>query len=168
MKCSPRKTFLCKASGAKRTDRNYGRSIPGATETGTLTLRPIIGKKCECPRSEFTASGSAARRADVTHPWPRSSRCGARGSRRATRTRDGRTTASASASSRRTARARAAPQGGDREECQGSNGARGDRKSTRLNSSHVEISYAVFCLKKKKKKNKQTNETLKMQHNKSK
>src|SRR5690349_24215274 len=33
-------------------------------------------------------------------------------------------------------------------------GARGDRKSTRLNSSHVEISYAVFCLKKKKKKKK--------------
>src|SRR5207249_8817848 len=30
-----------------------------------------------------------------------------------------------------------------------------DRKSTRLNSSHVSISYAVFCLKKKKKKKKQ-------------
>src|SRR5690625_5068886 len=29
---------------------------------------------------------------------------------------------------------------------------KGDRKSTRLNSSHVAISYAVFCLKKKKKK----------------
>src|SRR2546422_7339817 len=29
---------------------------------------------------------------------------------------------------------------------------RGDRKSTRLNSSHGYISYAVFCLKKKKKK----------------
>src|SRR5690349_23872715 len=29
---------------------------------------------------------------------------------------------------------------------------RRDRKSTRLNSSHVEISYAVFCLKNKKKK----------------
>src|SRR5207302_10894001 len=29
---------------------------------------------------------------------------------------------------------------------------RADRKSTRLNSSHVKISYAVFCLKKKKKK----------------
>src|SRR5690348_17905586 len=29
----------------------------------------------------------------------------------------------------------------------------GDRKSTRLNSSHPSISYAVFCLKKKKKKN---------------
>src|SRR5690606_41797187 len=29
-----------------------------------------------------------------------------------------------------------------------------DRKSTRLNSSHVKISYAVFCLKKKKEKNK--------------
>src|SRR5690242_20816616 len=28
----------------------------------------------------------------------------------------------------------------------------GDRKSTRLNSSHMSISYAVFCLKKKKKK----------------
>src|SRR6266576_1866514 len=28
-------------------------------------------------------------------------------------------------------------------------GSRADRKSTRLNSSHVEISYAVFCLKKK-------------------
>src|SRR5437870_9721494 len=32
-----------------------------------------------------------------------------------------------------------------------------DRKSTRLNSSHVAISYAVFCLKKKKKK--QNNKT---------
>src|SRR5437660_8907267 len=30
-------------------------------------------------------------------------------------------------------------------------GSRADRKSTRLNSSHVAISYAVFCLKKKKK-----------------
>ena len=29
-----------------------------------------------------------------------------------------------------------------------------DRKSTRLNSSHDQISYAVFCLKKKKKKGK--------------
>src|SRR2546421_4471418 len=28
----------------------------------------------------------------------------------------------------------------------------GDRKSTRLNSSHDQISYAVFCLKKKKKR----------------
>src|SRR2546422_4977960 len=32
--------------------------------------------------------------------------------------------------------------------------ARTDRKSTRLNSSHGYISYAVFCLKKKKKNNK--------------
>src|SRR5690349_22884031 len=32
-----------------------------------------------------------------------------------------------------------------------------DRKSTRLNSSHVEISYAVFCLKKKKKTTHSTN-----------
>src|SRR2546426_1765348 len=33
--------------------------------------------------------------------------------------------------------------------------ARRDRKSTRLNSSHLVISYAVFCLKKKKKKRKE-------------
>src|SRR2546429_4749005 len=38
--------------------------------------------------------------------------------------------------------------------CQASVQSReGDRKSTRLNSSHGYISYAVFCLKKKKKKN---------------
>src|SRR2546430_4913963 len=34
-----------------------------------------------------------------------------------------------------------------------------DRKSTRLNSSHSQISYAVFCLKKKKKKN-----TIRIKH----
>src|SRR5204862_8176918 len=34
-----------------------------------------------------------------------------------------------------------------------------DRKSTRLNSSHVEISYAVFCLKKKKKTKSKYNNT---------
>src|SRR5205085_3481237 len=34
-----------------------------------------------------------------------------------------------------------------------------DRKSTRLNSSHSQISYAVFCLKKKKKK-KQQHDTI--------
>src|SRR2546426_6544482 len=39
--------------------------------------------------------------------------------------------------------ARGAPEGGERL----------DRKSTRLNSSHLVISYAVFCLKKKKKEN---------------
>src|SRR5204862_8104139 len=51
------------------------------------------------------------------------------------------------------------PHGGARDAgfravCLGSRGTqhreRQDRKSTRLNSSHVEISYAVFCLKKKK------------------
>src|SRR5688572_31303910 len=35
-----------------------------------------------------------------------------------------------------------------------------DRKSTRLNSSHSQISYAVFCLKKKKKKKKQKSKPL--------
>src|SRR5699024_12761057 len=35
----------------------------------------------------------------------------------------------------------------------------GDRKSTRLNSSHVSISYAVFCLKKKNKRMRSTEAT---------
>src|SRR5205814_6101592 len=35
-----------------------------------------------------------------------------------------------------------------------------DRKSTRLNSSHLGISYAVFCLKKKKKKRKHITNVL--------
>src|SRR2546426_6891217 len=37
-----------------------------------------------------------------------------------------------------------------------------DRKSTRLNSSHLVISYAVFCLKKKKKKKYKTKEVEKL------
>src|SRR6266480_7296730 len=36
-----------------------------------------------------------------------------------------------------------------------------DRKSTRLNSSHMSISYAVFCLKKKKNKKKTKRSTIK-------
>src|SRR2546426_6640699 len=35
-----------------------------------------------------------------------------------------------------------------------------DRKSTRLNSSHLVISYAVFCLKKKKKKKQKNSSTV--------
>ena len=41
---------------------------------------------------------------------------------------------------------------------------RGDRKSTRLNSSHTVISYAVFCLKKKKKKTTKRKKTKKKKH----
>src|SRR3712207_8747919 len=40
---------------------------------------------------------------------------------------------------------------GDPDEAPGRDHAAPDRKSTRLNSSHANISYAVFCLKKKKK-----------------
>src|SRR5205814_7898144 len=40
-----------------------------------------------------------------------------------------------------------------------------DRKSTRLNSSHLGISYAVFCLKKKKKKKKKLIQTKKQTSN---
>src|SRR2546427_6309051 len=39
-----------------------------------------------------------------------------------------------------------------------------DRKSTRLNSSHSQISYAVFCLKKKKKKKKNIRDRLYNRH----
>src|SRR5690349_23388930 len=46
--------------------------------------------------------------------------------------------------------------GGER--CLGAGEEVEDRKSTRLNSSHVEISYAVFCLKKKKKQKKCENQ----------
>src|SRR5690606_41093308 len=41
--------------------------------------------------------------------------------------------------------------------CESTGGEYRDRKSTRLNSSHVKISYAVFCLKKKTSKNIKTN-----------
>src|SRR5438045_9791745 len=41
--------------------------------------------------------------------------------------------------------------------CKGGSPRRVDRKSTRLNSSHLGISYAVFCLKKKKKNNNKNN-----------
>src|SRR2546427_2273962 len=40
----------------------------------------------------------------------------------------------------------------------------GDRKSTRLNSSHSQISYAVFCLKKKKKNNANKEECPTLKH----
>src|SRR2546427_8324504 len=39
-----------------------------------------------------------------------------------------------------------------------------DRKSTRLNSSHSQISYAVFCLKKKKKQNNVKRQPEQTQH----
>src|SRR5438477_6840112 len=40
----------------------------------------------------------------------------------------------------------------------------GDRKSTRLNSSHMSISYAVFCLKKKKKKIQNNKQNIQEHH----
>src|SRR3712207_9458969 len=54
-----------------------------------------------------------------------------------------------SARSPRAGRTRPPRTGRDAEGNRGGTGA--DRKSTRLNSSHANISYAVFCLKKKKK-----------------
>src|SRR5215203_6751073 len=43
-----------------------------------------------------------------------------------------------------------------------------DRKSTRLNSSHANISYAVFCLKKKKNNKHYNNSVKKYNHNRNK
>src|SRR5205809_1883558 len=47
--------------------------------------------------------------------------------------------------------ASAASRGHRSRDCRRTGAGTGDRKSTRLNSSHGYISYAVFCLKKKKK-----------------
>src|SRR5437667_9111778 len=47
-------------------------------------------------------------------------------------------------------------------QCNTGRSAGRDRKSTRLNSSHITISYAVFCLKKKKKKNKDEKQEITM------
>src|SRR3989442_8871079 len=44
---------------------------------------------------------------------------------------------------------------------------RRDRKSTRLNSSHVRISYAVFCLKKKKHNNNRDHQRYQIRNHKS-
>src|SRR5947208_11689346 len=58
--------------------------------------------------------------------------------------------------------ARAPVRSGDHVQRNGQHGeveAVADRKSTRLNSSHQIISYAVFCLKKKKKLSKETQES---------
>src|SRR5438270_4690916 len=53
---------------------------------------------------------------------------------------------------RRTSRRRGSPAAEPPENPLSAANAVQDRKSTRLNSSHSQISYAVFCLKKKKKK----------------
>src|SRR2546426_6440782 len=52
-----------------------------------------------------------------------------------------------------------APQPNDHRQRRRLGSAARDRKSTRLNSSHLVISYAVFCLKKKKKKHIRSSKT---------
>src|SRR5437870_10384588 len=76
----------------------------------------------------YTLSLTTLFRSARSRSWPRSRACGAGGRRRS----------AAKSLQPSAARERLTP--------------RIDRKSTRLNSSHVAISYAVFCLKKKKKK----------------
>src|SRR5688572_31908264 len=62
----------------------------------------------------------------------------------------------------RPGRGRPAARGARRRSSSRARRSRRDRKSTRLNSSHSQISYAVFCLKKKKKK---TKSEIVVQHN---
>src|SRR5688572_32158651 len=76
-----------------------------------------------------------------------------RGLRIADRSRLLRRTAERGRACRRSAAARRLGVAGDSPQ-------RRDRKSTRLNSSHSQISYAVFCLKKKKKNEKTYTEGL--------
>src|SRR3712207_8275600 len=83
------------------------------------------------PYTTLFRSRRAARRSGGRGPRRRR---GARGRRRAAERGDG---------------GRLGPGRGDRLRL--TRARRGDRKSTRLNSSHANISYAVFCLKKKKK-----------------
>src|SRR5690349_24647511 len=61
-------------------------------------------------------------------------------------------TAAAGSSSGKTSRAQPSVANGETVHATERSSTTLDRKSTRLNSSHVEISYAVFCLKKKKKR----------------
>src|SRR3712207_7334832 len=61
-----------------------------------------------------------------------------------------RTSASSTTSGRRPSRGEVRAQERHLEDDQGEGQQPGDRKRTRLNSSHANISYAVFCLKKKK------------------
>src|SRR2546430_5828160 len=67
---------------------------------------------------------------------------------------------------RRAAGVRSGAGGGrsDQEGLRGHVRSRRDRKSTRLNSSHSQISYAVFCLKKKKKNKNKTLTTCKQEY----
>src|SRR5690606_39683894 len=97
------------------------------TRTHTISLHdalPILSRSCVRPRTRRTAPR--------THSFKRACR------------RAGGVSASSSASVR-------AGFAADVVSALCARGARRDRKSTRLNSSHVKISYAVFCLKKKTK-----------------
>src|SRR3989440_5256841 len=101
------------------------------TEIYTLSLHDALPICCGCHR----------------HYRSSSSRAGARSSYRAHSPRARRRARGRGPSSRRLRR---------RTGCW--RGPSGDRKSTRLNSSHDQISYAVFCLKKKKKILRHTND----------
>src|SRR5690606_40117479 len=99
-------------------------TVMSSTDTSTLSLHDALPILEGPPRRRGRARH---------HRWGRDST-----DRGGGRHADGQPDRAAGARRGGTRRARVAP--------------RLDRKSTRLNSSHVKISYAVFCLKKKKRK----------------
>src|SRR5262245_64770148 len=91
---------------------------------------------------------------------PRCRRCSRAGRRRVT-SRPSRARRSASAGRTCDGRARGVPRADSDRSRQRPRTLLGDRKSTRLNSSHLGISYAVFCLKKKRKQKKKSHKKKK-------
>src|SRR5690606_40357140 len=102
-------------------------------------------------RAFFLFYWSAARRELPSFPTRRSSDLDRAGGGRPALPRRGARRRGGGARRRRTAQLPAAAATGPALAAarRGPGHARADRKSTRLNSSHVKISYAVFCLKKK-------------------
>src|SRR3989454_5913090 len=100
----------------------------GAISKSALFTHPSSSTRVQSPERPSTRSGADG--ASVPAGWPSGDRYST--VRRADSTRDGST-------------------GAEGLGLEVVSGGPTDRKSTRLNSSHLVISYAVFCLKKKKK-----------------
>src|SRR2546426_5487675 len=120
-----RRAARCTARGTRSCGR---RAVRGGEARLAVVTRSTSDASCRVA-DEQPGHGPA-------HPAPASRTLGHGGSRSAT---------AHDPHDRSSSAQRAVPVGQD--------AGAGDRKSTRLNSSHLVISYAVFCLKKKKKNN---------------
>src|SRR5215475_10444082 len=132
---------------ADRGDPGAGRATApapgGRTHAAHRRVRGLPPPR-PAPAASCAARAVPGRRAGTVRPPQRPARPAAPGRRRDGGPRP--CGAPAGAAARPGAGARAAPR-----HRRHAHRLRTDRKSTRLNSSHVKISYAVFCLKKKKK-----------------